>query len=124
MKAISVARGGTILCSHNHFTLCKRLCFLPLHLPYPRQPPSLLLTRPRPTSSFYTSSKLVSPPKPRLSVLRAAESTQPTSLSSSSADKTIITDDDFSLAKVFRTCHESPFYCFLTFHLNQFLVLN
>lgn len=95
MKAISAPRGGTILCSHtHHFTLCNRLCFLSLHPSCPPRPPSLHLTR---SSLFLTHSTPVSPKTHRF-VLRAAESTQPASISS--ADKTIATDDEFSLAKV------------------------
>ncbi|XP_059449213.1 uncharacterized protein LOC132180422 [Corylus avellana] len=96
MKAISAPRGGAILCSHtHHFTLCNRLCFLSLHPSCPPRPHGLHLTR---SSRFLTHSTPLSP-KPHRFILQAAESTQPTSLSSST-DKTVIADAEFSLAKV------------------------
>lgn len=95
MKAISAPRGGIILCSHtHHFTLYNRLCFLSLHPSCPPRPPSLHLTR----SSRFLTHSIPTSPKTHRFVLRAAESTQPASISS--ADKTITTDDEFSLAKV------------------------
>lgn len=97
MKAISAARsGGTILhSSHNRSTLCNRLRFLSLHLQvHPRSPPSLHLPPSRPPGHSLSIS-----PKPLRFVLRAVDSTQAASLSSS-ADKTVVADDDFSLAKV------------------------
>lgn len=95
MKAISAPRGGIILCSHtHHFTLYNRLCFLSLHPSCPPRPPSLHLTR----SSCFLTHSIPTSPKTHRFVLRAAESTQPASISS--ADKTITTDDEFSLAKV------------------------
>lgn len=103
MKAISaLARGGggggdTVLCSHNHhFTLCNRLSFSP---PIPNPTPNLTRSRPPSIITFFKPI----PPKTHRFVLKAAESTQPASLSSSSttsADKTIVSDEEFSLAKV------------------------
>lgn len=102
MKAISaLARGGgdTVLCSHNHhFTLCNRLSFSP---PIPNPTPNLTRSRPPIIITFFKPI----PPKTHRFVLKAkaAESTQPASLSSSSttsADKTIVSDEEFSLAKV------------------------
>ncbi len=90
MKAIA---SETILCSHSHyFTLCNRLSSFSFS-PQPSIPrPHLTRTRTR---------SIPIPPKTHRFVLKAAESTQPASLSSSSsADKTIVTDDEFSLAKV------------------------
>ncbi|KAL0015271.1 hypothetical protein SO802_002340 [Lithocarpus litseifolius] len=100
MKAISaLARGGdTVLCSHNHhFTLCNRLSFKP---PIPNPTPNLTRSRPPIIITFFTPI----PPKTHRFVLKvkAAESTQPASSlsSSTSADKTIVSDEEFSLAKV------------------------
>lgn len=90
MKAIA---SETILCSHSHyFTFCNRLSSFSFS-PQPSIPrPHLTRTRTR---------SIPIPPKTHRFVLKAAESTQPASLSSSSsADKTIVTDDEFSLAKV------------------------
>lgn len=110
MKAISAARsGGTILHScHNSSTLCNRVRFLSLHLQvHPRSPPSLHLPPSRPSGHSLSIS-----PKPLRFVLRAADSTQATSLSSSSAEKTVVADDDFSLAKVLGSCQDSRRSCF------------
>ena len=99
MKAVSsLARGvDTVLCSHNHhFTLCNRLTFSP---PIPNPTPNLTRSRPPIIITFFKPI----PPKTHRFVLKAkaADSTQPASLSSTtSADKTIVSDEEFSLAKV------------------------
>lgn len=111
MKAISaLARGGgggdTVLCSHNHhFALCNRLSFSP---PVPNPTPNLTRSRPPIIIAFFK-------PKTHRFVLKAAESTQPASSLSTSADKTIVSDEEFSLAKV--PFPPAPFYFILFFAL-------
>ncbi|PRQ53132.1 hypothetical protein RchiOBHm_Chr2g0163121 [Rosa chinensis] len=90
MATVTTARGGgSILCSHHEpFT---RHRFLSLHPPRP-----LLHRHPsKPTSTFLTHSKPIGPIL-KLTAPRAAD----TSSVPTTGDKAIVTDDQFSLAKV------------------------
>ncbi|KAK9272199.1 hypothetical protein L1049_002570 [Liquidambar formosana] len=84
--------GGTILCSHHQFGLC-RLSLHPSNSPLsPPRPHS----RSRPTIFIHQH-----PHHLRLLISRAADSTQPSSAAAAvTADKPIVPDDEFSLAKV------------------------
>ncbi|CAK9150712.1 unnamed protein product [Ilex paraguariensis] len=100
MKAAATAassiRGGTVLCSH-HFVLCNHRNFLSLNRvsstagPNSRTHPSIFSNQ----EPFFAKSnnsirfKFIS---------RAADSTQPSS--AATADKSVVSDEEFSLAKV------------------------
>ncbi|KAJ0098790.1 hypothetical protein Patl1_21483 [Pistacia atlantica] len=88
-KALSLTRAATTLYSHHHHHQDHRFglpnhhrCFLSIH---PSSPPPLLTDKRHRIKLTFIS--------------RAADSTQPSS-APASADKAIVTDDEFSLAKV------------------------
>ncbi|XP_057977687.1 uncharacterized protein LOC131164255 [Malania oleifera] len=100
MNSAASIEGGAILCSHQ-FGLRSSQYFLShhLHSPAPR------LHTPSSPTIFINSQPLL--PKHRhltlLCIAKAADSTQPASASAAAApspDKTLIPDDEFSLAKV------------------------
>lgn len=101
--ATTTRGGGSILCSHHE--LFNRHCFLSLH------PPRPLLHKPRsskPTSTFLVHSKPIGP-RLKLATPRAADS----SSVPATCDKAIVTDDQFSLAKVGLKFTAFSDYCFV-----------
>ncbi|CBI16853.3 hypothetical protein VitviT2T_021930 [Vitis vinifera] len=93
MRALSTAAaGGTILCNHRHLLSLQHPHQSPLPRPHARSRPSI----------FPCQHPLPRSLKPLLLLTRAAESTPPPSAASPSSlsDKTIVVDEEFSLAKV------------------------
>ncbi|RVW44842.1 hypothetical protein CK203_087078 [Vitis vinifera] len=92
MRALSTAAaGGTILCNHRHLLSLQHPHQSPLPRPHARSRPSI----------FPCQHPLPRSLKPLLLLTRAAESTPPPSAASPSSlsDKTIVVDEEFSLAK-------------------------
>lgn len=88
MQTLTLTRATNLFSQHQHDRYLglsnHRLCFLSVHPPSPPPPPLLASKRHR--------LKLAS-------VAKAADSTQPSS-ATTSAEKTLVPDDEFTLAKV------------------------
>lgn len=105
LSTVTASSKGIFLCPHQYHEF-NRHRFLSLQDHHHHHHHNTSSSKPRPITSFLVHLEPIGPrvhqhskPKPKLTRARAADSTQPTTVSST-ADKTVVPDDQFSLAKV------------------------
>ncbi|CAB4304930.1 unnamed protein product [Prunus armeniaca] len=105
LSTVTASSKGIFLCPHQYHEF-NRHRFLSLQHHHHHHHHNTSSSKPRPITSFLVHLEPIGPrahqhsePKPKLTRARAADSTQPTTVSST-ADKTVVPDDQFSLAKV------------------------